>query len=249
MNHTDTGSGTPIVWIHGFPLSAAAWRDQLGIEGARHIVPDLPGFGGTPFDGGTMTMDDYARACVSLLDAKGIDRAVFAGVSMGGYICLAIARLFPERLKALILVDTRELADSDEAKQGRFDSIEKVRANGIGSVVDAMLPKMTTADAPQELRDRVRTIMQSATPEGVIAALQAMAGRPDSSEVAKEIAVPVLVIVGDSDVITPPADAQRMTALIPGAKLVTMVRAGHLSQMERPAEFNAAVEQFLRELE
>ena len=248
MTHTDTGTGTPIVWIHGFPLSAAAWRDQLGIEGARHIVPDLPGFGQTPFDGGTTTIDDYARSCVALLDEKAIDRAVFAGVSMGGYICFAIARLFPERLKALILVDTRELADSAEARQGRIASVEQVRTEGTGSVVASMLPKMTTADAPVELRERIRTIMQSATPEGVMGALQALAGRPDSSEIAKEIGVPVLIVVGDADVITPLADSQRMTALIPGSKLVVLERAGHLSQMERPAEFNAAVETFLRSL-
>lgn len=201
-------------------------------------MPDLPGFGQSRPDGGALTIDDYAGMMLDLLDHRGIDRAVFAGLSMGGYVCLAVARMAPERLRGLILIDTRETADTEEARKGRYDSIEKVRKSGVKPVVDAMLPKMLTGEAPREMRDRVREIMSSSTPEGVIAALGAMAKRPDSTGVLPRIRVPSLVLVGEQDTITPPVDAERMSKAIPGARLVRVADAAHLSNYEQAAEVN-----------
>src|SRR5687768_9642865 len=92
-----------IVWIHGFPLSSAMFEKQRSIDGVRHVMPDLPGFGRTPPPQKAMSMDDYARFVL-----EGVDKATFAGFSMGGYIALAIARIAPERMEGLILIDTRE---------------------------------------------------------------------------------------------------------------------------------------------
>lgn len=238
LNVTDLGQGTPVVWIHGFPLASSIFEQQLAIRGVRHVMPDLPGFGQSRPDGGVLTIDDYARMTIDLLDHRGIDRAVFAGLSMGGYVCLAVARLAPERLRGLILIDTRETADTEEARKGRYASIEKVRKEGVQPIVDAMLPKMLTEAAPQEMRDRVREIMSSSTPEGVIAALGAMATRPDSTDVLPRINVPTLVLVGEEDAITPPADAERMSKAIPRARLVRIREAAHLSNYEQAAEVN-----------
>lgn len=235
-----------IVWIHGFPLSSAIFEKQRGIVGVQHLMPDLPGFGGTPApQRGEITMDQYAERMIGELSAKGIARATFAGFSMGGYIALAIARIAPHRMDGLILIDTRETADTPEARQGRYDTIEKVRAEGISSVVDSMLPKMLTANAPQVMRDRVREIMNSSSPEGVMAALKVMAERRDSTDVLPTIEVPTLVVVGAEDPITPPADAERMAAAIPNAKLVKIEGAAHLANFEKAEEFNAAVTDFL----
>lgn len=238
LHVTDSGSGTPILWIHGFPLASSMFEPQLAIEGVRHLMPDLPGFGRSPFSP-VETMDDYARAMLEVLDQRGIDRAVIAGFSMGGYIAFALARLAPERMRGLILIDTRETPDTDEARKGRYETIEKVQREGVQVVADSMLPKMLTASAPAEMRERVREIMMSSSKEGVIAALRAMAARPDSS--STRIGVPTLIVVGSEDPITPPADAERMARAIPNATLVNIDGAAHLSNYEQAEAFNAAV--------
>ncbi|HYC58759.1 MAG TPA: alpha/beta fold hydrolase [Thermoanaerobaculia bacterium] len=248
LNVTDLGEGIPLVWIHGYPLASSIFEQQLGIRNVRHVMPDLPGFGQSRPDGGDMTMDAYARLIIDLLDARGIDRAVFAGFSMGGYICFGIARLAPERMRALILLDTRETADTDEARKGRYESIEKVKKEGVQPIVEAMLPKMLTPAAPREMHDRVREIMSSSTPDGVIAALGAMATRPDSTALLQEIKVPTLIIVGAEDPITPPADAERMATGIRGARVVKVPGAAHLANYEKADEVNRAVAGFVRGL-
>ncbi|HJQ39446.1 MAG TPA: alpha/beta hydrolase, partial [Thermoanaerobaculia bacterium] len=131
----------PIVWIHGFPLSSAVFEHQRLLGGT---FPDLPGFGSAPPPTSELTMDDYARHV--LATAEGSGRHIFAGLSMGGYICFAIARLAPERVGGLILIDTRETPDNEEGRKGRFDTIAKVQEHGVQAVVDAMLPKMVKAE-------------------------------------------------------------------------------------------------------
>lgn len=215
-----------ILWLHGFPLTSRVFEKQRAIAGVEHLMPDLPAL---------QSMDDYARFAVAQLDARGIEKATIAGLSMGGYICFAALRLFPERVSGLILIDTRETADSEEARKGRFESIGKVEQQGVAAVADAMLPKMVVSDA---LKPEVREIMMSASPEFVIGALWAMAERPDSSALLPTINVPTLVVVGEEDTITPPADAERMAAAIPGARLVRIAGAAHLSNYEKPEEFN-----------
>lgn len=245
LNVTDLGEGVPILWIHGFPFASSIYENQLTIRNARHVMPDLPGFGQSRPDGGEMTMDAYARLMIGLLDHRGIDRAVVAGLSMGGYIAFAMARIAPERMRGLILLDTRETADTDEGRKGRYEMIEKVNQEGTKPVVDAMLPKMLTPRAPRDIRDRVREIMSSASPEGVIAALHAMATRPDSTPLLKEIQVPTLIVVGEEDPITPPADSERMAAAIADARLVRVSGAAHAANVEKAAEVNRAITMFL----
>jgi pimeloyl-ACP methyl ester carboxylesterase len=245
LNVTDLGEGTTVFWIHAFPLASSMFEGQLAIRGVRHVMPDLPGFGQSRPDGGALSIDDYARTILDLLDHRGIDRAIFAGVSMGGYICLALARLAPKRLRGLILIDTRETADTAEARAGRLVSIEKVKKEGVRPIVDAMLPKMLTPAAPREMKDRVREIMNSSTPEGVIAALHAMADRPDSTATLATIDVPTLIVVGEEDTITPPADSERMKAGIAGASLTRIKGAAHLSNIEKSAEVNRVIASFV----
>jgi 3-oxoadipate enol-lactonase len=218
-----------ILWLHGFPLTSRVFEKQRAIAGFEHLMPDLPAL---------ESMDDYARFAVGQLDARGIEKATFAGLSMGGYICFAVLRLFPERVSGLILIDTRETADTEEARKGRYESIARVEQQGVAAVADAMLPKMVVSEA---LKPEVREIMMSASPEFVMAALRAMAARPDSSPLLPSIAVPTLVVVGEEDTITPPSDAERMAAAIPGARLVRIPGAAHLSNYEKPEALNAAV--------
>lgn len=248
LHYDDHGAGTPVVWIHGFPLSSKLFTAQHAIGGYRHIFPDLPGFGESPAPEREMTIDDYARAVLALLDALRINSAFFAGVSMGGYICFAIARQAPHRVKGVILIDTKETSDSDEARQGRYKSVDAVADKGVGVVVEQMLPKMLTEKtraANSELNETVRTMMAGSSREGVIQALRAMAVRPDSAAVLRELEVPVLIVVGENDPITPPADGERMKSLARNAELVKVPNAAHLSNMEQPEAVNEAIARFL----
>ena len=221
-----------ILWLHGFPHTSALFAKQLSIAGAEHVMPDLP-----PRE----SMDDYAKFAVEQLDARGIEKATFAGLSMGGYISFAVLRLFPERVSGLILIDTRETADTEEARKGRYEMIEKAQREGTAPIVEAMLPKMLTKDAPEDMREFVREMMMSASREFVIAALRAIATRPDSSPLLPDIAVPTLIVVGEEDPITPPKDAERMANAIPNARLVKIAGAAHLPNVEKSDEFNAAI--------
>lgn len=231
-----------ILWIHGFPLSSAIFDPQLSIGGAQHLTFDLPGFGLSPARNEELSMDDYARMAIDVLDANGVERATLAGFSMGGYIAFAAARMARERIDGLILLDTRETADTEEARKGRFDSIEKVRAEGVKPIAESMLPKMVVSE---ELKPRVREIMMSSSAEGTIAALRAMANRADSSDLLPGLDVPALVIVGAEDKITPPSDAQRMAAKLPNAKLVTIAGAAHMANFEKADDVNRAIEDYL----
>lgn len=246
------GSGIPLLWIHGYPLSSAVYAPQEAIPGVRHIVPDLPGFGATPPPHGEMTIERYGDGILRIMDDRGIRSAVVAGLSMGGYIALSLARRAMERLCGLILIDTRETPDTPEARAKRLEAIETVRASGTASVVESMFPKMLTEETIRTDEAKalaLRTIMESASAEGVIAALGAMARRGDSSEVLPRIEVPALVVVGREDSITPREDAERMRNAIPGAELAVIDRAAHLSNFERPEEFNRIAAGFLGRVE
>ena len=230
-----------IVWVHGFPLSSAVFSKQ-----PPGFAPDLAGFGSAPAPDTQYSMDDYARDVLAAMDAQGIERAVLAGLSMGGYVCFAMARLAPERIRGVILIDTRETPDTDEQKKGRQDTIIQVREQGTTVVVESMLPKMLTPSAPPELVNDVRRIMLTSSPLGVITALKAMAERPDSSDVLTKLDVPALVVAGDQDPITPPSEAKRMAGKLKNASAVTIQGAAHLSNFEQPDAFNEAVESFLK---
>jgi 3-oxoadipate enol-lactonase len=244
LSYIESGTGVPLVWIHGFPLSGRIFERQLQIGGVRHIVPDLPGFGRTALSAG-LTVDTMAEDVLKLLDRLAIPRAVFAGLSMGGYVLFAAARLAPERMAGVILIDTRETADSADARRDRHEMIDKVNVEGTAEVISSMLPKMLTAGGMSH-QEFVREVMESASPEGVSAALRAMAERPDSTAVLQSLTAPCLIVVGEQDPITPPTDAERMQSLARDGRMVIVPEAAHLSNVEQPDVFNRHVEEFLR---
>jgi len=247
MARQTTHGMIPIVWIHGYPHSSAIFEPQLEMEGYRHICPDLRGFGKTPPPAGPMTMSDYAGDVFAVMDAEQVDRAVIAGVSMGGYIAMEMYRLAPQRFLAMILLDTRETPDDDAGRAARMQAIETIKTQGPKTITDAMLPKMILSPERQE---KGRAILESATPEGMIAALHAMANRPDSTETLRGVTVPAHILVGDRDTITPPSDSERMKTLMQDAELAPIARAAHLANYERPQQVNHILEAWLaRKLE
>lgn len=251
----EAGVGLPVLLLHAFPLAGAMWDAQLeALAGSsRLIVPDLSGFGasqGVPPDG-VCRMSDLAADAVALLDQLEIGRAVVGGLSMGGYAALALAEGAPERLRALVLADTRAGADSEEARQNRLGTAQKVLEEGTGFLAETLPSKLlgpVTRERRPEVVAEVKRMIREAPPAGVAAAQRGMARRPDRTRVLPRLDVPVLILVGEDDELTPPAEARAMEREIRGAELVTIPEAGHLANLERPEAFNEALGGFLRRL-
>ena len=245
---TDEGARTPLVFIHGFPLARGAWAAQVAAFRGTHrvIAPDLRGFGESAPPTGPVTMDSCADDILALLESRTTGPVVLAGHSMGGYIALAFARRYPAMLRGLVLAGTRSGPDTPEGAAGRRATAETVRAQGIGVVVDAMAPKMLAADNNDaDLTARVRGLMMSASPAGVVAALLGMAERPDATPGLAAVAVPTLVITSAEDLLIPAPESEKMAAAIPGATLKILPRGGHLFALERAEDFNRALRDWL----
>lgn len=234
-----------LLLVHGFPLDSRMWREQLsGLAGrARVIAPDLRGHGLSDAPQGPYSMEQHSDDLAALLDHLGVERAIVAGLSMGGYVTLAFWRRHPERVAGLALVDTRAEPDTPAGKANRDVTAGRVQETGPRMLVDDMMPKLL---APQNLADEriaapLREMILGQPIAGLTGALQALRDRADSTPTLPTITVPTAVIVGEADAITPPADAAAMAAQIPGAQLVVIRQAGHLSPMENPLAVNQAL--------
>jgi pimeloyl-ACP methyl ester carboxylesterase len=219
------------VLLHGFPLDHHLWDEALPLleDKFEVILPDLRGFGESTTVDSPYSMDDYAADIAGLLDALGLQKAAIVGHSMGGYVALAFARLYPERVRGLGLVSSQVLADAPERKEGRYKSAADVAANGIGSMVETMTPKFTT---DEELQSYARASMERQQPVAYIGALKAMAERIDSTPLLSTFHFPVVIIHGDSDALIPIDRAREIKAALPHAHLVEIQGAGHMPMME-----------------
>lgn len=249
--YLEAGHGRPLILLHGFPMDKAMWTPQVDAlsTAARVLVPDLPGFGGSCGFDGRPSMDGMADRVAEFLDALQIrEKVIVGGLSMGGYVTLAFARRHPGRLVALILADTRAGADDEAGKTSREKMIALTREAGPRAVIEQMLPNLVGPDVRTErpgVVDEIRDIASAQEPAAVIAALEAMRDRPDSTPHLGAIAVPTLIVVGEQDAITPPSRSEEMARAIPAAELVVLPATGHASNLERPEAFNAAVLAFL----
>jgi len=244
-----SGTGPPLLLLHAFPLGLVMWDEQASALADSHQVVrfDCRGFGGSAPGDGLLTMERIADDAAGVLDRLGLPSATVAGVSMGGYAALAMVRRHPDRIRALVLADTRAGADSPEAKANRAAQAEKVRRDGAAAIADAVLPKLLGATSHRErpeLVARVRRIIEANPPRGITDALAGLAARADSTPTLREIRVPTLVVVGEEDAITPLADAEALQRGIAGSRLAVIPRAGHLSSLENPDEFNRQLRAF-----
>jgi 3-oxoadipate enol-lactonase len=260
MNYEDVGNGPALLLIHGFPLDHTLWTYQL--ESLRNeyrlVAPDLRGHGKSQTPPGPYRMEQMAQDLCDLIDSLKIERVVLVGLSMGGYIAFASWRLYPHRVRALVLADTRAVADTPQGRQNRQESVQRVQAQGTQAIVEGMLPRLLS---PNTLRNKPKVVaharrMMTNTPAtGVVGALQGMAERPDATLTLSTITVPTLIVVGADDAITPPAEAEAMRETIlsaqgertAGDKVhgVIIPDAGHLTPLENPPAFNQALREFL----
>lgn len=241
-----TGDGPPLVLLHAFPFDARLWQAVTPALAARHrvIAPDLRGFGDSPLGGTPYSIADLADDVAGLLAALGIERAAIAGLSMGGYVALALAARHPTRLGALVLCDTKAGPDTPEARRARDEAIATVRSRGVDAYLDGVLPRLVSPRAPDEVRAQARALGRQ-SPDAVVAGLQALRDRPDRRAELAAIDCPTLVLVGADDGLTPPAEAHSMAQAIPGAREVVLEAAGHLSCLEAPDAFSRALAEFL----
>jgi pimeloyl-ACP methyl ester carboxylesterase len=252
------GSGLPLVLLHAFPLDHGMWlrQEPLG-ESLRLIVPDLRGFGGST---GSVPrgIADLADDVAALLDGLHLERpAVICGVSMGGYVAQHVAARHPDRVAALVLVDTKLEADTPEARAARVDLAGKVGRLGQSILADAMIPRLLAvprSDADPavvarhaENRALLQALVERQPVATIQAALAALGDRPDMTAALTRVEVPTLLVVGAEDQITPPACLEAAEATIPGAKLLIVPAAGHLVPLEAPEVFNRAIVEFLAE--
>jgi pimeloyl-ACP methyl ester carboxylesterase len=254
MGYDEAGSGAAVVLLHGYPFNRSMWSEQVEALAPRFrvIAPDLRGHGETTVMAGPATMDEMARDVAALLETLRISRAAVCGLSMGGYVALALYRLFPLRARGLVLADTRAQADTEEARANREQQAAKALQEGMEAIADAMLPKLL---APETLARRwqvvarVREMILNTKPEGAASAQLGMGQRRDQTPFLWRIIAPTLIIVGSEDVISPLQEAEQMHREIGGSRLEVIEGAGHVSNIEQPESFNRALTKFLRDLE
>jgi 3-oxoadipate enol-lactonase len=247
------GPGEPLVLLHAFPLNSKMWEPQAAILEAtrRVIIPDYPGFGRSPHTPAQPDVRYYAEGVQGLLDRLGLERVVLGGLSMGGYVAFECLRLFPERISALILADTRPDPDSEETREVRYKTASCVAEEGVGVLVELQMERLLSNETLKNDRAVVQTVRDmifESTPGGAVAALGAMRDRPDSTPLLGEIGVPTLLIGGEDDAISSPEVMGAMAKKIPDSRHVTLPGAGHLSNLEAPEDFNAALVEFLKDL-
>jgi 3-oxoadipate enol-lactonase len=235
-----------LLLLHAFPLDASMWAPQLAaVRGDVSVAaPNFPGFGGTPLSGEVATMDEAADRAASEADASGLDRVVVCGISMGGYVALAFWRKFRDRVSGMILAHTRAGADDDAGKERRRALAARLRAEGNGFLVEAP-PPLLSPHAPPELWGHVKSIIAAQSAEAIAAASLGMADRPDSTADLAGIDVPTSVITSTEDTLIPADATSPMAEQISGARLEVLDSAGHLSNLEAPAEFTRLVREHL----
>ncbi|HEX8911862.1 MAG TPA: alpha/beta fold hydrolase [Humisphaera sp.] len=254
IHYVDRGSGLPVALVHGFPLDLRMWDAQLPdltAAGHRAVAVDCRGFGQSARTG-PFTIEQLADDLRGVLAAAGALPCVLGGLSMGGYVALAVARKYPADLKGLMLFDTQAGADSPQAREGRQKNIDLVRSKGPAAIADAMIPKLLApgaADRRPELAASLRKMIEACPADTIAQALVALRDRPDSTAALPTIKVPTLVVVGDGDQITPVEVAEKMRAGIGAAAELAVIRgAGHMSPMEQPAQVNQVVRGFLKRI-
>lgn len=255
LHYRDQGDGPPCLLIHGYPLNNRLWQPQFSALSsvARLIAPDLRGHGETPPisppNTNAYSMELLAEDCVRLLDYLQISHPVIVGgLSMGGYISLALYRMHPERVAGLILAATRASGDTPQGRINRDKAVETARQGGAPAIAQSMLQRMLapqTYKARPDLIDEVMEIMLATSVEGIIGDLLGMRDRPESTDLLPHISVPTLIVHGMEDQLISLDEVRTMQASLPKSTLVVIPNAGHLVNLEQPDEFNQAVRNFI----
>jgi len=253
MGYDDMGEGIPLVLIHGHPFDRSMWREQTAAFGSKYrvITPDLRGYGESEISSDKTMLEEFARDIAALLDELKADGIILCGLSMGGQVLFEFYRLFPQRVRALVLADTFAQLDDAERKQARYEMAKHLLKEGMHDYAEEVLSKMIapqTIEEQPEVKAHVLLMMRGTSPKGAAAALRGRAERPDYTPLLLQINVPTLIIVGSRDEFTPVSDAEFMRDRIPDSKMAVIEGAGHMPNLENPIEFNRVLDEFMRTL-
>jgi pimeloyl-ACP methyl ester carboxylesterase len=245
----DEGHGPALVLLHGFPLAKETWDAQARAlaASARVIRFDLRGLGTTTPTPGPYLMEQLASDVAAVLDALGVERAVVAGHSLGGYVTFAFYRMFAERCAGLGLICTRASADDQAGAAGRLALADRAEREGIEPVVESFIPRFFAPQVYRERPDiveRTRSLMHRTDPRGAAATLRGMALRVSSEDLFEEIDVPVRIVAGAQDALIRCERAAEMAAAIRGAQL-DRLDCGHLPHYEAPDALASSLEQLV----
>lgn len=253
IHYNDEGSSEiPLVFVHGFPFDRTSWLPQYEYfkQYCRVVIYDIRGFGSSLSDSDTQfSMEVFAKDLLAFLKALNIEKAIVCGLSMGGYILMNAFGMEPERFAGIVLCDTQCNADSDEAKQKRVKTIEQIREKGVKDFADGFLKNVLHEKSFKDKKEDVeaiREVILNTTQQTLVATVKALAKRPDTCEVLRSVKVPVLIICGKQDTITPPGKSQAMHDLIQNSSYKIIDEAGHLSNIDQPEAFNQYLGEFIK---
>ncbi|MGW0942585.1 alpha/beta fold hydrolase [Streptomyces sp. NPDC002623] len=241
----------PLVLVHGHPFDHTMWTPQIEAFSPtrRVIAPDLRGYGTSPAVPGITLLSDFAQDIASLLDELKVETFVLAGLSMGGQIAMECCARLGDRVRGLVLADTFAAPETPGGRLARNEMADRLLAEGMAGYADEVLEKMVAPYADPAVKRHVHRMMTATSPEGAAAALRGRAERPDYRPLLTRVTVPALVVVGEDDEYTPVSDAAALHAALPDSALHVIARAAHLPNLERAAEFNKVLEDFLAKIE
>ncbi len=245
LAYTRRGKGNLLMLVHGYPLDSSIWNDLIPLleNDFDLILPDLRGFGQSTTILSGYTLLDMADDLAGLLDHLGIEKTILAGHSMGGYISLAFARKYPQRVSGLALIASQAGIDTPEGKERRYKTAAEVDEKGVGSVADAMTPKLSDETG---VRTFVRELIGRQSRQAVMGALKAMAEREDSISILSAFEFPLVLIHGDSDQLISIERAKDIVSVKPSARLFELKGAGHMPMMESPQQVADGLRHFVR---
>lgn len=254
MAYTDSGKGKhTLLFIHGFPFSKKTWEPQSAALSKNHrvITYDIRGFGQSEFGNEKAGIDLYANDLLLLIDALGLEKVTACGLSMGGYILMNAVARAPEKFEALILADTQCIADSEEGREKRFKTIEKIEKEGLEKFAEGFVQNVfckKSLETKQSVVKGIQDLIVSTSQHTVTATLKALAERKETCNLMKQSTLPTLIICGEEDTVTPLSQSKLLNNTISGSELKVIPDAGHMSNLEQPEEFNKAVTGFLDKL-
>ena len=254
LTYDDAGTGdVPLIFLHGYPFDRTMWKNQFEFfkSVTRVIAPDLRGFGASSDEETPLSIGLFTRDLIEFMDKLRIRKASLCGLSMGGYIALNAIKRFPDRFEALILCDTQCIADTAEAKEKRYASMETIKANGSHVFIKDFVKKIfhpDSFDTKKEVIRDLQQVMSAHSDQILIAGLKALAERTETCSALHTISAPTLILCGDSDQVTPVAQSEMMNNDIQGSVFRMIEDAGHVSNLEQPETFNTHILHFLRAL-
>ena len=255
INYNEQGlpQGLPVVFIHGFPFSHKMWEPQINVmpSNIHAITYDIRGHGDSDVGDGQFTIELFVDDLIALLDHLRVEKAVLCGLSMGGYIALRAFERHPDRVRGLILCDTKSEPDTNAAKIKRTITMKAVKAAGVQSFAEDFVKSIFWEKTFEKNPSAIAVIKQiicSNSPRGICGTLLALASRTDTTPALSSINIPTCIIIGEHDKLTTPSDAQTMHTMITGSEMHVLSNAAHISNLENTQEFNQLLINFLKKL-